>query len=142
MIKILKHTIFKEKGIKVIEDKYNSKYIGDFEISGNMDFTKSGAVFYQTNPNLSKGHSNYFCIYNDYTADPNTYILILKNTYITKWDKLNFKGVKAGEDILISCHRHHYHEQDGIFIDGGFDYVRTNGEIVDVQLINGELIKI
>jgi len=30
---------------------------------------------------------------------------------------------------LFSFYRHHYNEHDGCFIDGGFDYIRHNGEL-------------
>lgn len=30
---------------------------------------------------------------------------------------------------LFSFHRHDYNIQDGIYIDGGFDYIRTNGKV-------------
>ena len=74
----------------------------------------------------------------DYTINMYAMEIVHTGVFVTKWDRLNFKGVKAGEDILISCHRHHCHRQDGVYIDGGFDYVRTNGEIVDIELIDGE----
>lgn len=126
-VQITKYKIFTKKIVKKLEEKYNAKYIGDFDMKNG----KSGLLFYQPFPNLELGHSNYFFLF-----------ISAENLYITNGEYMTdivFNAVKSKRTYLISCYRHHYNEKDGIFIDGGRDYLRTNTDkIYQLKLENGE----
>lgn len=123
-VKIAKYKIFTKKIIKKLEEHYNGKYIGDFENkNGNI-----ASLFYREFPNVELGHTNYFLL-TDESISNGEYI---KN--------IVFNAVKSKRTYLISCYRHHYNEKDGVFIDGGRDYLRTNvdNKIYKLKLGNGE----
>lgn len=128
-VKIAKYVIFSKKQIKKLEIQYNAVYIGDFDINTGIE-----SLFYQPFPNLELGHSHYFTLFVQMFTD---------KVYITNGEKYKdvvFNAVKSKKTYLISCYRHHYNEKDGIFIDGGRDYLRTNtdNKIYKLKLENGK----
>lgn len=126
-VKVAKYIIFSKKQIKKFEEKYKAKYIGDFDLNEGIE-----SLFYQPTPNLELKHSHYFTLFVQSFTN---------KTYITnakKYENVIFNAVKSKRTYLISCYRHHYNEKDGIFIDGGFDYSRTNSDVIQLKLENGE----
>ncbi|HET8686332.1 MAG TPA: hypothetical protein VFM18_06670 [Methanosarcina sp.] len=108
--------------VKMIEEKYNATYVGDFCVkthSGVYD-TQEAAIFWQETPPV-EGYSNYFAI-------------VIRNgqPFITDGYgavENSIVGAIANDgEIIYSRHRWDCrHSKDGsIFIDGGRDYVRTN----------------
>lgn len=110
-----------------VEKKYGATFIGDFPVklkSGNWG--NSGAVFYQPNPDITKGHKNYFGLIVSDTA------FIYDASYL---EGKEFTGVKQADGTYIwSRHVHDFREVDGGFIDGGFDYTRVGGNPKTVTL--------
>lgn len=124
------------------EEKYNAKYIGDFQTKrkdGTWDNTPC-AIFYCENPDISKGHNHYFGLY-----------LEILSVEPWKWGKMYIcEGMSAIEEpfnaiqadngeYVISSYRHDYrHSTDGsVSIDGGRDYTRftKNKTLVKLKLI-------
>lgn len=112
---------FSENNIKTIEEKYGAKYIGYF-----CTRKSNGAwndlpvdVFYQPNPDVSKGHSHYFGMFRQ-----------IGNVYITDAISITenpMLGVIANDgEVVVSRYRHDYRRSnDGsVFIDGGRDYTK------------------
>lgn len=82
---------FNEKSIKVIEEKYNAKYIYETEMGGN---TPVAAIFYQENP--PKNYSNWVAFFrND------------RDLYVTSAEKIVTQPIIAihiGNDEWIYSH--------------------------------------
>lgn len=114
--------IFNDENIKIIEDNYDASYINDFDLErGSLDFTITGAVFYVENPDVSKGHSNYFAMYRDPLSKA---VYITNAVHLTERE---YPAIKFGEDdYLVSRGRHDYVSRDGAFLDGGAAYTRCN----------------
>jgi len=125
---------FTENNIKTIEEKYGAKYVGYFctrKSTGDWNDVPVD-VFYQPNPDVSKGHSHYFGMLRQ-----------TGNVYITNAISITehpMLGVIATDgEVVISRYRHDYRRsKDGsVFIDGGRDYTRygwddSSGNVVDV----------
>ena len=106
--------IFSEENIAKVEEHYNAKYVGDYDLDkGTLDFTVTGAVFYVENPDRDKGHSNYFALFRDFNG----------GLLICDAEKLTEKRYPAilMEDgtFLVSRGRHDYVSRDGAMLDGG-----------------------
>jgi hypothetical protein len=126
--------------IEKVESKYNAKYVGEFCLR-----TKDGgwsdspvAVFYQPNPDTSKGHSEYFGILSQ-----------MGTVYITNAisaAEVDIQGVQYGDEIIYSRFRHDFRSDSTgkVFVDGGRDYLRWGGDmehakVVTLRIIDGEL---
>lgn len=113
---------FKSSGIKKIEDYYGGKYIGYFCVRGsNGGWSEMPVdVFYQPNPDVSKGHSNYFGMFRDAANR-----VMITNAQSAFEHPMLAIVAKDGE-IVFSRYRHDYRvSKDGtVFIDGGRDYSR------------------
>jgi hypothetical protein len=113
--------------ITYVEKKYGATFIGDFPVKlKNGNWGQAGAVFYQPNPDVSKGHTNYFGL-----AITDTGAVIYNASYLLD---TNFSGVKVGDEYIWSRHVHDYREVLGGFIDGGFDYFRHSVPLDTVML--------
>ena len=132
--------------IEKCEEKYNAKYIGDFQTKN-----KSGewiefpiAIFYCPTPDINKGHSNYLGLFMEA-------IMTSVEPLEFEWGNLSItNGLSAVEDpftaieakdgeLVISCFTHDYRtSSDGsVFIDGGRDYVRSSegGKLVKLKIV-------
>lgn len=109
--------------VSIVEEKYNAKYVGDFCIkdqNGNYSLDDF-AIFWQETPPI-EGYSNYFAVF-------------IRNgrPYITDGSTAVEKPITAviANDGEIVYSRNRWdcrHSKDGsVFIDGGRDYVRTDG---------------
>ena len=108
--------------IDIVNKQYGSTFVGYFptKLKGG-GWGNVAAVFYQPNPKTELGHSNYFGLYvDDYNPG-----VIFNADYITK----GWTGAKADNgELLWSEYRHDFHtsEDGSVWVDGGFDYTRTN----------------
>ena len=124
-----------EEGIKIVEDKYGAKYMGAWAIK-----TKDRSwgdepvdVFYQPNPDTSKGHSHYFGIF---ARDGQAYITNAESAFSEPITGI----LTENGDVLVSRFRHDYQTKDGYMIDGGRDYVRSSGtQMVEMRINEGKL---
>jgi hypothetical protein len=124
----------------VVEHNYHAKYVGEFCIR-----TKDGgwsespvAVFYQPDPDVSKGHTHYFGIMAQFGA---VYI-----TNAISAAEVDITGVQYGDEIIYSRFHHDFRRNSTgeVFVDGGRDYLRWGGDmehakVVTLRIIDGEL---
>lgn len=120
--------------IPEVEKRYGATFIGDFPVKlkgGNWG--NPGAVFYQPNPDVSKGHKHLFGLVNTASGDFGDDMTFI---YDASWlDGFEFDGVKQNDGSYAwSRYRHDYREVDGGFIDGGFDYFRRSTSLNVVKL--------
>ena len=133
---------------KTIEKKYKVSYIGDFCIKDkNNNWTqKPVSIYYQDNPDLSKGHSNYLGVYIDYIFDGKEFVP--GHVYLTDGQSAFLEGLQGivadDGEIVISCYRHDYRtsSDDSVFIDGGRDYIRSSAgaKIVNLKIIKDKIV--
>lgn len=126
---------FGEINIDTIEKHYGAKYVGPFcakTVSGGWS-DQPIDVFYQPNPDRSKGHSHYFG-------------LIYRNEvlYITGGDSAVESDmevvIETTGQVLLSRYRHDYVVgTEGCFIDGGRDYTRRSlgGTVGTLKIVDG-----
>lgn len=113
---------FGSKGIKIIEEKYGARYMGYWctkRLGGNWHETPVD-VFYQPNPDTSKGHTHYFGVYRD-AADR---VMITEASSVFSNPLVG--AVCDDGEVIVSRYRHDYQETKGAMIDGGRDYTKTN----------------
>ena len=119
----------KNESIRKVEKKYGAKYMGYWSIR-----TKNGGwsdspvdVFYQPNPDVSKGHTNYFGIF---FRNETLYICEASSAFE------DITGIvdPSTNEVLVSRYRHDCVMKNDIMIDGGRDYIRrsTNGKLVKI----------
>lgn len=126
---------FDRVGISKIEKMYRAIYMGPWcirDIKGNWS-NFPVEVFYQKNPDKSKGHVNYIGIYESSSG----WCICNAESAFSE----SMMGVLCPDgEVLVSRYRHNCLEKDGVMIDGGRDYIRTNanGEKVNVTVHNGE----
>ena len=117
---------FNKSSIPIIEERYKAKYILETEF-----YTKSGwsgdlvgLIFYQPNPDLEAGHSNYFIIYKS-----SIHGIMITNGLDTV-EKLVLNCVSDSNGVFEYSHfNHHYHQVGNVAIDGGRLYTRLIGDI-------------
>ena len=136
-MKVRVHKNYWGLDIKKISNKYNSTYLGDFCIKQSKGWTEVPvSVFYNPNPDISKGHSNYFGLY----IENQSGMIIICNAESAFSEPFN--AIKIGsERYAVSCYRHDYWESKNrkYMIDGGRDYLRTNqgNKIIKIKMTNG-----
>jgi hypothetical protein len=128
---------FKEDGIRKIEENYGAKFMGYWAIKTQNGWSETPVdVFYQPNPDTSKGHTHYFGMYE---KDGVAWICDASSAFAEP-----IIGIMAEDgEVLVSRYRHDYREKDGVMIDGGRDYVRRSltGMPVIVE-IDGDVFNI
>lgn len=110
-----------EAGIKQMEQHYGAKYMGYW-----CTIAKSGGwtyepidVFYQPNPDLSKGHSHYFGIL---IRDGVVYITNASPVFSQP-----MYGVLCEDgEVIVSRYRHDCVVKGNHMIDGGREYTRCS----------------
>lgn len=126
--------------IAEVEKKYDAKYVGEFCLK-----TKTGgwsedpvSVFYVTNPDTSRGHTNYFGILSRMGT---VYICDASSAAAEP-----FVGLQYGDEIIYSRFRHDFRStrNGNAFVDGGRDYFRRGGDLANskevmLQIIDGEV---
>ena len=121
---------FSSDAIAIIEKNYGAKYMGYWAIlrkSGWSD--KPVDVFYQPNPDVSKGHSHYFGMFR--TFEGQTMITDAASAFSEPITGL----LTEDDEVLVSRYRHDYVQKGPYMIDGGRDYLRTSGNNADGKLV-------
>lgn len=124
-------------GIVKVENKYGAKFLGPYCIRDKRESWSEQPVdvFYQPNPDTSKGHSEYFGIYMDALAG-SVYICNAQTAFSEP-----MTGIVADNgQVVVSRWRHECRRSlDGsVTIDGGRDYVRLIGD----KSINAKKVKV
>ncbi len=125
--------------ISVIEETHNARFIGDFCIkTNNGDWSYSpAAIFYQPNPDTSKGHTHYFGIFVE-----NSKIYITDGS--SAFDEPIVGIVADNGEVIFSRYRHDYvaSQDKSVWIDGGRDYYRCNNpkRLVHITIDQDKLI--
>jgi len=112
----------KEVAIKKVEDLRNAKYMGYWctkRLDGKSWNESPVDVFYQPNPDIEAGHSNYFGLY---MRDGNLFITDAASAF----SEPIVGSICEDGEVIVSRYRHDYVAKKGAMIDGGRDYTRTN----------------
>jgi len=112
-----------EKGIELVEKEYNAKYVFESCIKdtrGNWCDWPS-AIFYTETPHPEG--SNYFAIYFSGLEEANTALIANGISAIQE----DIYGIDTGDGIIYSRYRHDYRVHNECMVDGGRDYLRSNG---------------
>lgn len=124
-MKILNECSFlKEDGIKLIEKKYNAKYVLETCIKDTNDqwANMPCAIFY--NEEAHPQGSNYFALY--YSQRHNTFMI---TNGLSAVDGVVFNGIECEDEVVYSRYRHDFRKhKNGAYIDGGRDYTRFGGD--------------
>jgi hypothetical protein len=120
--------------IPKFEEHYNSKYMGYWctkHPRGGWN-EQPVDVFYNANPDTSKGHSHYFGLF------LNNNSLMITNAESAFSQPIVGVECEDGE-VLVSRYRHDYVMKGDRFIDGGRDYYRYNPnfELINVTVKDG-----
>jgi hypothetical protein len=122
-----------EFSIKKVEELMDSQYMGYWCTqfpSGDGWNDSPVDVFYQPNPDASKGHSHYFGMF--YRG---------KDLYITDAKSAFFKPISGviceDGEVLVSRYRHDYVKKDDHMIDGGRDYLKCSLSPLAKVTVNG-----
>lgn len=111
-----------EAGIKKVESSFgDSVYMGYWctKAKGGGWTSKPVDVFYQPNPDLSKGHTHYFGILVEYGS---LYILNAEPVF-----SVPIFGVLTDDgEVIVSRYRHDCVVKGNHMIDGGRDYERRS----------------
>lgn len=113
----------KEASIKKTEELYGAKYMGYWctkRLNGESWNDNPVDVFYQSNPDVEKGHKHYFGLF---VQNGTLYITDATSAFS---DPITGIETHDGE-VIVSRYRHDYVEKDNYMIDGGRDYLRTSG---------------
>jgi hypothetical protein len=120
-----------EAGIRQMEEHYGAKYMGYWSTvakSGGWTYEPID-VFYQPNPDLSKGHSNYFGIV---IRDGVVYITDASPVFSQP-----IYGVLCEDgEVIVSRYRHDCVVKGNHMVDGGRDYMRKsmNSPVVRINV--------
>lgn len=124
---------FKKAGIQTIEEKYGAKYMGYWctqRPSGGWNESPVD-VFYQPNPDTSKGHTHYFGMF---LRNESVYITEASSAF-----KDPISGIVTDDgEVIVSRYRHDYVEKDGRMIDGGRDYTRCSMHPTVMITVDGD----
>lgn len=117
-------TLFSPEQIKIIEDKYNGKYVFESAIKtkGGGWTDRAFAIFY-TEEAHPQG-SNYFAIgwsYNPFDGLAKAELIITDGISATE----EFEGILYNDEVYYSRFCHDFRQYpNGLFVDGGRDYTR------------------
>lgn len=110
-----------QKQIEIAEDKYGAKYMGYWctkRPAGGWN-ERPVDVFYQPNPDTSKGHTHYFGLF---IQEGTLYITNAASAF-----EEPITGIVCEDgEVIVSRFRHDYVTKGDRMIDGGRDYVRAS----------------
>ena len=117
---------FPRESIKKIENYYGAKYMSYWCIrdkTGNWSDIPV-EVFYQPNPDISKGHSHYFGLF---VSDITEKVMI---TDAASAFSGQINGILEDDIVYVSRYRHDFTRtpRRGSSIDGGRDYLNLSGD--------------
>ena len=139
-MKILNESTFlTAKGIEIVEQKMNARYVFETCLK-NRDGGWANlpvAIFYteQAHP---RG-SNWFGFYQDAMTGR---FMITDGISATE----TFSGLLIDDEVVYSRYRHDFREHRGVFVDGGRDYLKYGGErigeakVVTLQVVDDHLL--
>jgi len=139
-LKLFQPEPYQSINIEAAEDLYKSKYIGSWCIRVGENWSEFPVeVFYQSNPDKSKGHSHYFGIYVESgIGGYDTKVMI------TNAESAFFKdiiGIVDNDMVYVSRYRHDFLKTpSGFIIDGGRDYLRLGSDSNENSELN--LVKV
>ena len=129
---------FNANGIRKISEMYGGKYLGYWAIKDkNGNWSEMPVdVFYQPNPDRSKGHTNYFGMYRNFNDQ-----VMITNAESAFSQPITGVVTDDGE-VIVSRYRHDYVTKDNRMIDGGRDYVRSStiGPFVTITIKDDEFV--
>lgn len=133
---IISNRLLTDKQIKHIEEAYGAKYLIDSCLrTTDGQWVDYPAAFFYTKEPHPEG-SNYFAIFYQYGQ----FQASITNGICIEDQILAFAIVDSG--MFHSRYHHEYVERDGVFIDGGQDYVRTSSDnLVNYRIENGEFVE-
>ena len=128
---------FSGEQIPKLEEHYKSKYMGYWTTKRKDGEWNDDPVdvFYNPNPDTSKGHSHYFGLF---MKDHKVMITNAESAFSEP-----IVGVVAEDnEVLVSRYRHDYSEKGDAFIDGGREYYRYNPDfpLVNVTIDNDSFL--
>ena len=124
--------------IAIIAKQYGAKYMGYWTIKRGLNWSDQPVdVFYQPNPDVSKGHSHYFGMFRTFEGQA-----MITNAESAFSEPITGLLTDDGE-VIVSRYRHDYVTKGPYMIDGGRNYLRTSGsnsdgKLVRVTVVNGE----
>lgn len=120
------------KQIAIIEEKYNAKYVFESCIkNSNGGWVNFPVAIFYTEEAHPEG-SNYFAFYE---RDGRFYI----SNGISATEP--FFGVLVEDEVIYSRYRHDFRERNGIFVDGGRDYIRSSSnKTVELKVEKNQLV--
>lgn len=109
----------RQRLILLVEETTNTKYVGYYDIGRGRE----AYVFYQENPRVDLGHSNYLGVL--VREDGSVWFINAKSV-----TDHHYPALKEGDEIIVTRYTHDFVQNSkGHFIDGGIDYVRTNANL-------------
>ena len=130
---------FRAKDLEKISDQYGAQYLGYFQKpagDGRGGYMETPIdVWYQPFPDLSKGHSHYFGMYEQ---SGKVWITDASSCFD---EPITGMMCDDGGEVIISRYRHDYVCKKGAMIDGGRIYTRSSvGQRVECTLSCGQWI--
>lgn len=122
-MEILSNQTLTSKQIALIEHHYKAKFVCETSIKTmtNRWTNYPAAIFYTKEPH-PKG-SNWFAVYH------NTEDKIMITNGITATEP--FHAITIDGVVMYSRYRHDFFEKNGVFVDGGREYMRCGGQRMD-----------
>jgi hypothetical protein len=117
-------------GIAIIEKKMSAKYVCETCLTlRDGSWSNHPVAVFWTEQAHPQG-SNWFGIYKDI----NGHTMIANAIDAT----IPFLGVAIDGQVIYSRYRHDYREHNGVFVDGGRDYLRWGG----CRITDGKVVKL
>lgn len=128
---------FTEDGIKKIEEMYGAVYMGHWCTKHSAGWWNDYPVdvFYQPNPDFSKGHSHYFGMFKQ---KDNVYITNAESAFSQE-----IFGLLAEDgEVIVSRYRHDCVVKEDQMIDGGRDYLKytSNKKLIKINVEGSNFI--
>lgn len=128
---------FSMADIERLEKHYGVKYMGFWTIkTANGNWSEHPVdVFYQPNPDKSKGHSNYLGVFKR-NGD-----VFLTNAESAFSEDI-FGKLVSNNEVIVSRYRHDYIEIGSVIVDGGRDYFRASaaGKTIKISVKDGQFV--
>ena len=123
--------------IAIIAKQYGAQYMGYWTIKRESGWSDQPVdVFYQPNPDVSKGHSHYFGMFRTFEGK-----VMITDAASAFSEPITGLLTENGE-VIVSRYRHDCVQKGPYMIDGGRGYLRTSGnnaygKLVEVTVVNG-----
>lgn len=125
-------------------EKFGGYYLGKWclkTVDGSWTLHQVPYIFYQPNPDTSKGHSNYYGIFKNLITK--SWIICNGKSAFEPDENNDIIGIVDDGLVYVSRDRHNYiTTPNNHFIDGGRDYLRYGINENDSNKENGKLVKV